>query len=197
MQIFLLRVMIVGIQIRAYGDNILEQTMVEKVLRNVAPKFDHMVAAIEESGDLSTYSFDELMGSLQTHEAKFRSKEKDDEKAFYRKGESSQCRGGRGHCRFGEFLFQHDIEDVQSFHCKRYGCVQADCFRKQREEQQACCQEEKKEQPILFMAYTACGRQRSTIFEEMAENKKLASSNARRNNSSKNNGDQKNRRLKF
>ena len=48
------------------------------------------------------------MGSLQTHEAKFRSKEKDDEKAFYRKGESSQGRGGRGHCRFGEFEFQHD-----------------------------------------------------------------------------------------
>ncbi|XP_078153697.1 putative LRR receptor-like serine/threonine-protein kinase At1g51820 [Carex rostrata] len=71
-------------------------------------KFDHMVAGIEESNNLSTYSFDELMGSLQTHEAKFRSKEKGDERAFYRKGESSQGRGGRGHCRFGEFEFQHD-----------------------------------------------------------------------------------------
>ena len=82
--------------------------MVEKVLRSVAPKFDHMMVAIEESKDLSTYFFDELMGSLQTHEAKFRSKEKGDEKAFYRKGESSQGRGGHGHCRFGEFEFQHD-----------------------------------------------------------------------------------------
>ncbi|XP_078158819.1 uncharacterized protein LOC144554368 [Carex rostrata] len=154
----------------SYEDNILEQTMVEKVLRSVAPKFDHMVAAIEELKDLSTYSFHELMGSLQTHEAKFRSKEKGDERAFYRKGESSQGRGGRGLCRFDEFLFQHDIEDVKCFHYKRYGCVQVDCFRKQREEQQACCEEEKKEQPMLFMVYTTCGRQRSTIFEEAVGN---------------------------
>ncbi|XP_078159294.1 uncharacterized protein LOC144554817 [Carex rostrata] len=141
-QIFLSRVQEVVNQIRAFGDTMEEKTVVAKVLRSITPKFDHVVAAIEESNDLSTYSFDELMGSLQTHEAKFRSKEKGDERAFYRKGESSQGRGGRGHCRFGEFLFQHDIEDVKCFQQKIYGCVQADCFRKQREEQQACCEEE-------------------------------------------------------
>jgi hypothetical protein len=102
--------------------------MLTKVLRSLAPKFDHVVIVIEESKDLSTYSFDELMGSLQTHETKPRLEEKSDESAFYKKGESSQGRGGCGHCRFGEFQFQHDIKYVQCF--KRYGCVQADCFRK-------------------------------------------------------------------
>ncbi|XP_058002045.1 uncharacterized protein LOC131179345 [Hevea brasiliensis] len=47
------------------------------------------VAAIEESKDLATYSFDELMGSLQSHEARLnRANEKNDEKAFQVMGES-------------------------------------------------------------------------------------------------------------
>ncbi|KAH0706537.1 hypothetical protein KY289_011613 [Solanum tuberosum] len=48
-------------QMRSYGD---------KVLRSLTPKFDHVVAAIEEFKDLSVFSFDELMGSLQAHEAR-------------------------------------------------------------------------------------------------------------------------------
>jgi hypothetical protein len=47
------------------------------------------MAAIEESKDLSTYMFDELMESLKVHEARLnRIKEKDDAKTFYTKGES-------------------------------------------------------------------------------------------------------------
>lgn len=75
---------------RVNGDNISGQTVVAKVLRSLASKFIHVVALIEESKDLSTYTFDELMGSLLTHEARLsRSKEKGDEKAFYMKGENS------------------------------------------------------------------------------------------------------------
>ncbi|KAH0711345.1 hypothetical protein KY289_007304 [Solanum tuberosum] len=55
-------------QIRPYGEKVTDQTIVEKVLRSLTPKFDHVVAAIEKSKDLSVFSFDELMGSLQTHE---------------------------------------------------------------------------------------------------------------------------------
>ncbi|XP_078149674.1 uncharacterized protein LOC144544991 [Carex rostrata] len=53
-QIFLSRVTTVVNQIRAYGDNLTEQTVVAKVLRSLTTKFDHVVAAIEESKDLSS-----------------------------------------------------------------------------------------------------------------------------------------------
>ena len=59
------------------------QTIVEKVLRSLTPKFDDVVAAIKESKDLSTFSFNELMGSLQAHGSRInRSTKRNEEKAF-------------------------------------------------------------------------------------------------------------------
>ncbi|KAA3467262.1 Retrovirus-related Pol polyprotein from transposon TNT 1-94 [Gossypium australe] len=58
------------------------------IQQSLTPKFDHVVAAIEESKDLTTYSFDELQGSLQSHEARLnRTNEKSGEKAFQVMGE--------------------------------------------------------------------------------------------------------------
>ena len=55
-------------KIRSYGDEIKDKKIVEKVLRSLPPKFDHVVAAIEESKDLSKFTLQELMGSLEAHE---------------------------------------------------------------------------------------------------------------------------------
>lgn len=82
-QAYLARVSAIVSQMRSYGEKITDETIVAKVLRSLAPKFDHVVAAIEESKDLSKLSFDELMGSLQAHEARInRSAAKEEEKAF-------------------------------------------------------------------------------------------------------------------
>jgi gag-polypeptide of LTR copia-type len=64
MQFFLSRVQTVVNQIRVLGDAMEEKIVVAKALRNLTPKFDHVVAAIKESKNLDTYSFNELMGSL-------------------------------------------------------------------------------------------------------------------------------------
>lgn len=84
-QEFLSGVTFVVNQIKLYGEKISEETVVATVLRSLTPKYDHVAAAaaIEESKDLSVFSFDELMSSLQAHDARMnRSTENVEEKAF-------------------------------------------------------------------------------------------------------------------
>jgi hypothetical protein len=115
---------------------------VAKVLRNLTPKFDHVVAAIEESKNLDTYSFDELMGLLHTHESRMsKIEDKGDEKTFYMKGKSSRGRHNPSKGRANS-----DREGRG-----RGRSNQANCYNKQREESQANHTEEKDKEPTLFM----------------------------------------------
>ncbi|KAK2976159.1 hypothetical protein RJ640_001087 [Escallonia rubra] len=113
-QDFLSRVTAIVSQMKSYGEQITDEIVVAKVLRSLTPTFDHVVAAIEESKDLSVYAFDELMGSLQAHEARLnRSLEtKNEEKAFQVREESSNQRG-RGHNRENN-LFPLEIASVEN-----------------------------------------------------------------------------------
>ena len=54
---------------KSFGEEIGYKIVVSKVFSS-PPKFDHVVAAIEELRDLSMFSFNELMGSLQSHESR-------------------------------------------------------------------------------------------------------------------------------
>ncbi|GKB57375.1 hypothetical protein Tco_0913561, partial [Tanacetum coccineum] len=92
-------------QMRAYGDKVDDEVVVAKILRSLSSKFDHVVAAIEESKDLSTYSVDELMGSLQTHEARInRNVVKGEKHAFQVQGEQAKFsyNRSRGQVRLGD-----------------------------------------------------------------------------------------------
>ncbi|KAJ7961351.1 Retrovirus-related Pol polyprotein from transposon TNT 1-94 [Quillaja saponaria] len=143
--------------------------LIAKVLRSLTPKFDHMVTVIEEFKDLFVFSFDELMGSLQAHEVRInRSIEKNEEKVFQAKGESSnqneklseQGRGrggfrGRGHRRGrdrGQSNWSNNRRDeVECYHCNKFGHIEAECWYKN---DQASYAEEKREESMLFMAHS-------------------------------------------
>lgn len=55
-----------------------------KVLRSLDSDCNHVVMAFEESMDMSSYGFDELMWSLLAHEVKLKKDEagKEEEKGF-------------------------------------------------------------------------------------------------------------------
>ncbi|XP_019455129.1 PREDICTED: uncharacterized protein LOC109356255 [Lupinus angustifolius] len=58
-------------QMKGFGETPIEQHVVEKILRTLHPRFDHVVAVIEEAKDLDNLSVDELQGSLEVHEQRF------------------------------------------------------------------------------------------------------------------------------
>ena len=62
------RVITVVNRLKIYGEDIKNQIVVEKVLRSFSTKFDVVVEAIEEAKDLASFTIDELMGSLLSHE---------------------------------------------------------------------------------------------------------------------------------
>ncbi|XP_048232873.1 uncharacterized protein LOC125370626 [Ricinus communis] len=100
-------------QIRALGEELTEQKIVEKVLRSLPPKFDHVVAAIEESKDLSDYSLVELMGSLESHEARLnRSTATSVDQAFQIKADVNKSENsGRGGS-----TKNYQVKDQANFH---------------------------------------------------------------------------------
>ena len=64
---FPLRTSKIVTQICNCGDSLPDKEIIEKVLRSLPPKFDHIAVVIEESKDLSKMILYVLIGSFQAH----------------------------------------------------------------------------------------------------------------------------------
>ncbi|CAJ2640476.1 unnamed protein product [Trifolium pratense] len=79
------RVVTLTNQMKNCGSNLAEQETVEKVLRTLTSKFEHIVVTIEETKDLSEIKIEDLQSTLEAHEMKHggRNHGKEDEQALF------------------------------------------------------------------------------------------------------------------
>ncbi|XP_048626765.1 uncharacterized protein LOC111210365 [Brassica napus] len=69
------RVLTVTNNVKRNGEKLDDVRIMEKVLRSLDSKFEHIVTVIEETKDLDTMTMEQLLGSLQAYEEKKKKKE--------------------------------------------------------------------------------------------------------------------------
>ena len=127
-------------QMRAYGEAITDERIVQKILISLTEKYDSIVAAIEESRDLSTLSVTELMGSLQAHEQRLdRRNEATLENAFqlkvnlknqkqkdFKKGYKGKAKDGESHQK--KYATKGNFQPCVI--CKKTNHLEKNCFHR-------------------------------------------------------------------
>ncbi|KAL0355685.1 UNVERIFIED_CONTAM: Copia protein [Sesamum radiatum] len=107
------RVLVVVNQMKRLGEKLTDVRVVEKVLRSLNAKFNHVVVAIEEAKDIESMSIDELNGSNVSE-----------------RGGRSQARGrGRGHYSWECQSKLHEETNLPSIRKKK---VTPFCFLKRK-----------------------------------------------------------------
>lgn len=90
-------------QMKSNGEKMEDLKIVEKVLRSLQSKFDHIVVAIEESKNLDVMTIEELQSSLEAHEMRIKTRAADKQPVQalqvreFKKGESSGWKNKKGH----------------------------------------------------------------------------------------------------
>ncbi|KAK2383862.1 hypothetical protein QL285_071274 [Trifolium repens] len=145
---YISRMILITNEMKACGETLSEQVIIEKVLRSLTPQFDYIVVAIEHSKDLSTMRVEELQSSLEAHELRMteRTSEREVEqalKASFVKKDQKQNR--RGKAQMSESFYsdekkyqkrkeKSDKKNVQCYCCENFGHYANDCLlNKERE----------------------------------------------------------------
>jgi RNAse (barnase) inhibitor barstar len=92
------RLLVIVNEMKRNGEKLEDVCVMEKILRSLTLKFEHMVTVIEESKDLVTISAEELLGSLRVHEQRILKNASSTslEQALESKFNFDKPKGGRG-----------------------------------------------------------------------------------------------------
>ncbi|XP_039119351.1 uncharacterized protein LOC120255632 [Dioscorea cayenensis subsp. rotundata] len=147
---YISRVITITNQIKALRHKLKEPEVVSKVLRSLAPKFDWVAIAIEESKEIAKLPLDNLCRTLQAHDLRVnRAAGKVGKRALHVKNEQlvtnfnksggngsswgdSRGRGrsfghGRGRARGGRGRSMDNKIHIQCFQCKKFRHMKAEC----------------------------------------------------------------------
>ncbi|KAK2391241.1 hypothetical protein QL285_064719 [Trifolium repens] len=145
---YISRVIVITNEMKACGETLSEQAIIEKVLRSLTPQFDYIVVAIEHSKDLSTMKVEELQSSLEAHELRMTERTSEREakqalKASFVKKDQKQNKHGRAQMseafysdkkKYQKRKEKSDKKNVQCYCCKNFGHYANDCLlNKERE----------------------------------------------------------------
>ncbi|XP_010532336.1 PREDICTED: uncharacterized protein LOC104808360 [Tarenaya hassleriana] len=121
----------------------------------VFTKYIQLASTIEEFGDLTTKSIEEITGSLKVHEEWLRGREsRVDEHVLLAQGDWRRGRGrgrsfGRGRGRGGE-KSRFDINKIMCYACHKYGHFASDCKTREERDDKTHLAEEVEEEAILL-----------------------------------------------
>ncbi|KAK2378279.1 hypothetical protein QL285_078848 [Trifolium repens] len=164
---YISRMIVITNEMKACGETLSEQVIIEKVLRSLTPQFDYIVVAIEHSKDLETMRIEELQSSLEAHELRLteRTSEREVEQALKASFVKKQNRRGDRFQKMetstsDEKKYQRGKEkydqkkNVQCYCCKNFGHYANDCLlNKERESEEANMARSSDDEPVLLMAY--------------------------------------------
>ncbi|KAK2458032.1 hypothetical protein QL285_005238 [Trifolium repens] len=172
---YISRMILITNEMKACGETLSEQVIIEKVLRSLTSQFDYIVVAIEHSKDLSSMRIEELQSSLEAQELRLteRNSEREVEqqalkadsgKNHQKKSWSEAKRRSDGvqkpgtsnsdKQKYQKGKERFDKKKIQCYCCQKFGHFAADCrSNKERESEEANMARSYDDEPVLLMAY--------------------------------------------
>src|ERR1051325_8634738 len=162
---YISRVILITNEMKACGETLSEQVIIEKVLRSLTPQFDYIVVDIEHSKDLETMKIEELQSSLEVHELRFtdRTSEREVEQAlkasFVKKDQKQNRRSDKfqkSEAFYSDEKHQKGNErrKVQCYCCKQFGHFARDFWsnKEKKSEEANIAKRDSDDEPVLLMA---------------------------------------------
>ncbi|GAU43961.1 hypothetical protein TSUD_283880 [Trifolium subterraneum] len=123
------RVLTIANRMTAHGERLALVSIVEKILRSMHPKFNHVVCSIEISCDVTSLSIEELQSSLIVHEQRMKGQQENVEEQVLKvssTGRGSSRGRGRGSFR-GRGRGRQNKESIECFKCHKLGHYKNEC----------------------------------------------------------------------
>ncbi|MCH80264.1 hypothetical protein A2U01_0001030 [Trifolium medium] len=124
------RTLTIANRMTASGETVQQVTIVEKILRSLAPRFNYVVCSIEQSTNVTELSVEELQSSLLVQEQRMRGQQESSVEQALKISNGGRGAGngrGRGRARGRGGRGRQHLETIECFKCHKLGHYQNSC----------------------------------------------------------------------